>query len=76
MRRRQPGFYVSVRFARREGGPGLAGELLDGPWPTRETAEERAAEIEQTGRRPGATIGVVRVASDGITVLPAEAEGD
>ncbi|MGH2768118.1 MAG: hypothetical protein ACREJP_09770 [Candidatus Methylomirabilales bacterium] len=68
MRRRQPGFYVSVRIGSARAA-GLPRELLDGPWPSFESAQDRAGELEVQKSREGVTCKVVRVAEDGVTVL-------
>lgn len=68
MRRREPGFYVSV--------PAPAGmsshpvELLDGPWPTEAAAERRASEI-LAGRPPGGSrdASVIQIGADGLTII-------
>lgn len=68
-RRRQPGYYVSVHLASRQGALGLPSELLDGPWPTREAAERRAHEVEEQGQREGASYEIVRIAADRMTIV-------
>lgn len=67
-RRRQPGFYVSVRLAAAV-PVRLPSELLDGPWPTHEAASARAREIEEQRKGQGALVSVVRVEEDGMTLV-------
>ncbi|MGH2773480.1 MAG: hypothetical protein ACRDIU_10160 [Actinomycetota bacterium] len=57
MRKRTPGWYVSVLT--------LGAELLDGPWQDREAAAHRAEEIRGQGRDAS----LVEVDSDGLTVI-------
>lgn len=71
MRKRDPGFYVSILAP-----PGMSAapiELLDGPWPTRGAAERRSEEIA-AGRPPGSgrEPTVIEIAADGMTVLRPE----
>lgn len=66
MRKRHPGFYVSVPGPTTAEAGSANIELLDGPWPTRENAERRAAKIHAD--RPRQT-SIVRVAEDGITII-------
>ncbi len=67
-RKREPGFYVSVRLGRADAF-GLPGELLDGPWPTREAAHKRVQEMMAQREGEAARHSVVQVAEDGVTVL-------
>jgi len=74
MRRREPGFYVSVLTS--AGSSGVPVELLDGPWPNKPAAERRAGEIAAQRHSEGSTPPVVQVADDGITILRELQEGD
>lgn len=70
MRKRQPGFYVSVRLEKQGLFPS---ELLDGPWPNAESAHKRAGEMKAR-RDPGAAYRVVEVTDDGVTVVVRDSE--
>ena len=67
MRKREPGFYVSVLTT--AGTAGAPVELLDGPWPSKQAAERRAGEIAAGRHAAGDAPPVVEVAGDGVTVL-------
>ena len=69
MRKRQPGFYISVRPHYAQPGMSLPSELLDGPWPTLDAARHRAGEVRALRGGEANDCSIVRVADDGFTVL-------
>ncbi|MGI8426882.1 MAG: hypothetical protein ACR2FO_06585 [Actinomycetota bacterium] len=72
MRRREPGFYVSVMTS--AGSLGAPVELLDGPWPNKQSAEHRAGEIASARPLEDSIPPVVEIINDGLTVLRPPAE--